>query len=150
MTTIVCSRSEMACDLQMTIHQQFKVKAKTKIYLIEPHDLHFAHESFIMGFCGSATEIIQVVDFYERPELYKDIPRTKNLQGLVLTKSGKIFQFDTPSQWLAVEGNFAAMGSGAPSAYGALHVGASPKEAVQAAMKVDPFTGMGTKVLSFK
>lgn len=150
MTTIACSKTEMACDLQMTVSGVMKVKAKTKVYLIEPHDLHFTHEPFIMGFCGAATEIIQVVDFYERPELYKGIPRTKNLQGLVLTKSGKIFSFDNPSQWLAVEGNFAAMGSGAPSAYGALHMGATPKEAVQAAMKVDPNTGMGTKVLSFK
>lgn len=148
MTTIVCSREEMVCDLQMTIHGQIKIKAKTKIYKLAPHEMHF-NEEFIMGFCGAATEIISVVDFYERPELYKTIPRTKNLTGLVLTKSGNIFTFDNPGQWLAVEGKFASMGSGSPAAYGALYNGATPKQAVQAAMKVDPFTGMGTKTLRF-
>lgn len=136
----------MACDLQFTVNGMMKSKGITKIYRIQPHELHF-HEPFIMGFCGAASEIIDVLDYYERPELYKHIPRTKNLTGLVLTHSGQIFQFDSPGKWLAVHGDFAAMGSGSPAAYGALHVGATPKQAVQAAMKVDPFTGMGTKVL---
>lgn len=149
MTTIVCNKEEMVCDLQMTIAGSMKVKCKTKIYKFEPHELHFDIEPFMVGFCGAASEIVDVIDFYNRPELYKDMPRTRNLSGLVLTQSGKIFSFDRPQAWLAVEEKFAAMGSGAPSALGALHAGATPKEAVLAAMKVDPFTGMGTKVLKF-
>jgi hypothetical protein len=93
--------------------------------------LHFDIEPFLVGFCGAASEIVDIVDFYNRPELYKDMPRTKNLSGLVLTSSGKIFQFDTPSKWLAVDAPYAAMGSGATTALGALHMGASPKEAVR-------------------
>ena len=136
----------MACDLQFTLHGSMKTKGKTKCYKFNPHEMHFDLEPFIVGFCGAASEIIDIVDFYSQPEVYKSMPRTKNLSGLVLTASGKIFQFDQPAKWLIVDAPFAAMGSGAQAAYGALHMGASPKEAVQAAMKIDPFTGMGIKV----
>ena len=139
----------MACDFQFTLSGTAKTKGKTKIYKFDPHELHFDIEPFIVGFAGAASEIVDIIDFYTRPELYEKMPRTKGLSGLVLTQSGKIFQFDSPSKWLAVEGNFAAIGSGMMTALGALHHGATPKEAVQAAMKVDPFTGMGTKTLKF-
>lgn len=148
MTTIVCNKSEMACDLQMTLNMATKTKAKTKIFKINAHEMHYP-EDFIIGFCGAASEIIDVVDFYQNPEIYERLPRTKNLSGLVLTASGRIYQFDTPGKWLVVDHKHAAAGSGANIALGALHMGATPKEAVLAASKVDPFTGMGTKVLSF-
>lgn len=138
----------MACDLQFTLNGVQKTKGKTKIFLIQAHEMH-CHEDFLLGFAGAASDIIDVVDYFERPELYKSCPRTKNLSGLILTRSGKIFQWDTPSKWLAVTDQFAAMGSGGPTALGAMHMGATPLEAVRAAMKVDPFTGMGTKRLSF-
>ena len=149
MTTIACNQTEMACDLQFTVNQVMMTKGKTKIYKIKSHEMHYG-EDFIMGFCGQASDIIDVVDFYEHPEDYKVFPKTRNLQGLVLTKSRKIFQFDTPSKWIAVHGKYAAIGSGSPAAYGALHMGASPKEAVLAATKVDPYTGMGTRLIKFR
>jgi len=139
----------MVCDLQMTVSQAMKVKCRTKIYKFNPHELHFSIEPFMVGFCGNASEIVDVVDFYSRPEVYSGMPKVRNLSGLVLTESGKIFTFDKPQAWLAVDAPFAAVGSGALTALGALHTGASPKEAVLAAMKVDPFTGMGTKTIKF-
>lgn len=139
----------MACDRQLSINGQLKFKGMTKIYKINAHELH-CPEAFIIGFAGSASEIIDVVDYYERPEIYKNFPRTRNLSGLILTQSGKIFNFDTPSKWLEIPDKFAAVGSGSPAAYGALHMGASPREAVIAASKVDPLTGMGVKVLRIK
>ena len=125
-----------------------KTKCKTKVYKFEPHELHFEYERFMVGFCGTASEIVDIVDFYERPDLYDHMPKTRNLSGLVLTESGKIFQFDRPDKWLAVEAPYAAMGSGACAALGALHMGASPRDAIKAATKIDPFTGMGIKVIS--
>lgn len=139
----------MACDLQFTLNNQIKVKGKTKIYKFQPNEQHFEFEEFMIGFCGAASEIVDIVDFYERPDLYKDMPRCRNLQGLVLTASGKLFQFDRPDKWLAVNAPYAAMGTGAPTALGAMHMGASPKQAVEAASKVCPFTGMGIKVYNF-
>lgn len=151
MTTIVCNKEQMAGDLQMTLTGvvSMKTKCKTKVYKFQPHELHFPHEPFIVGFCGAATEIVDIVDFYMDPENYKEMPRTRNLSGLILTQSGRIFQFDRPDKWLAVDAKFAAMGSGATTALGALHHGATPKEAVTAASKVDPYTGMGVKVVGF-
>lgn len=149
MTTIVCNKTEMACDLQMTLSGALKYKAKTKIYKVDPHELHFEFEPFLVGFCGTASDIVDVVDFYYRPELYKGMPRTKGLSGLILTESGKIFTFDQPGKWLAIDGPYASVGSGSLTALGAMSMGATPKQAVQAAMKVDPYTGMGTKLYKF-
>lgn len=126
-----------------------KTKCRTKVYKFDPHELHFPVEPFMIGFCGTASEIVDIVDYYMSPEGYKDVPRTRNLSGLVLTESGKIFQFDNPGKWIAVDAPFAAMGSGANTALGAMHMGATPKEAILAATKVDPFTGMGVKEVSF-
>lgn len=148
MTTIVCSTTEMCADRQFTVMGQMKTQGRTKIFKVKPHELHF-HEEFLIGFCGRASDFIDVIDYYENPEYYKQIPRVRDLAGLVLTKSGQIFQFDTPGKWMSVMGKYAAMGSGAPAAYGALHMGASPKEAVLAASKVCPYTGMGTTLLKF-
>ena len=145
LTTIVCNKEEMACDLQMTVAGIMKVKAKTKIYKIKAHEMHFPVD-FLIGFCGSATEIIDVVDFYERPDIYQHMPKTRNLSGLILTADHVIYQFDHPGKWLAVDAPYSSVGSGALTAMGAMSMGATPKEAILAASKIDPFTGMGTKV----
>lgn len=138
----------MCGDLQFTVQGVMKTKGRTKIFRVAPHELHH-HEEFFIGFCGIASDFIDVIDYYQNPEFYKTIPKTRGLGGLILTKSGKIFQFDDPGKWLAVAGKYAAIGSGAPAAYGALLMGATPKEAVLAASKVCPFTGMGTTLLKF-
>lgn len=126
-----------------------KTKGKTKIYLVEPHELHYS-EQFIIGFAGGASDFLEVIDYFEYPDSYKKCPTPRTVQGLVVTASGKIFQFDNPSKWIVVASKVAAIGSGAPAAYGALHSGASPLEAIKAACKVDPFSGMGTKLIRFK
>ena len=69
-TTIVCNKEEMACDLQMTISGAQKMKCKTKIFKFFPDEKHFP-EPFIVGFSGDASEIMDVVDFYEHPEIYQ-------------------------------------------------------------------------------
>lgn len=148
MTTIVCNKTEMACDLQIT-SGDVRFKAKTKIYRVDPHEMHYNKEPFIIGFAGDSSNIIEVVDFYYRPDLYKKIPRLHNVFGLVLTESGVIYQFSRPGVWRLLDQQFASVGSGAAIALGALHMGATPKEAIQAATKVDIYTGMGTKVLKF-
>jgi len=148
MTTIACNTKEMACDLQITLNGNAKAKCYTKIYKIDAHERHYP-EDFIIGLCGSASEAIEVVDYYQRPELYKSLPKTRDTSGLVLTRSGKIYVFDTPNQWMCIAEKFTALGSGGNVALGALLAGASPKNAIIAASKIDPFTGLGTKTLSF-
>ena len=137
----------MASDLQFTQSNAIKWKGKTKIYKFDPHpDVY--NEEFIVGIAGSANDLITVSEFFYNPEAFKRVPKV-NCNGLVLTKSGRIYTFTELDKWLYMDVPFAAVGSGSPAALGALHAGASPKEAVQAAMKVDPFTGLGIKQLSF-
>lgn len=138
----------MAGDLQMTIQGVQMTKCKTKVFRIDPNPENYP-EPFIVGFAGSADEIIDVVDYYTHPELYDKMPRLKNTIGLVLTQSGRIFQFQTVSNWVEINTKFHAIGSGSSVALGAMHAGATPKEAVAAATKVDPFTGMGIKAVKF-
>jgi len=138
----------MACDLQMTTDGVLKSKCKTKIFKFASGKDHFCPEPFLAGFAGNAMDIMTVVDFYHNPELYDRAPKTKNFSGLILTQSGRIFIFyDSPGNWLTVDSKYHSIGSGSLTALGAMHMGATPKQAVQAAMKVDPLTGMGTKVI---
>ena len=138
----------MAGDLQMTISGAQKTKCASKIFKVIPNRDYFP-EPFIVGFSGDASEIMDVVDFYEHPEIYQKAPKVKGLHALVLTEGGKIFQFQDPNKWVLMDTKFATVGSGGSVALGAMHVGASPKQAVEAASKVDPFTGMGVKVFKF-
>jgi ATP-dependent protease HslVU (ClpYQ) peptidase subunit len=147
MTTIVCSKTEMACDLQMTLSGTQKTKCKTKVFQFDPIE-DFCPEPFMVGFAGDASEIMDAVDFFTHPEIYKKPPNTKGLVGLTLTKSGKIFQFSHPAKWVRVDAKCAAIGSGAMIALGAMHSGATPKQAIKAASELDPFTGMGIKTFN--
>jgi ATP-dependent protease HslVU (ClpYQ) peptidase subunit len=138
----------MAGDLQLTISGTQITKCRTKIFKIDPN-LDYFTEPFIVGFAGDAQEIIDVLDFFEHPELFPKPPRIKGTQGLVLTQSKKIFQFTNPTSWIEINDKFAAIGTGGTYALGALNTGASPKEAVNAACKLDPFSGQGVKTLKF-
>jgi hypothetical protein len=103
----------------------------------------------MIGFSGSASQIAYAAAFFSNPDGHKNAPRLRGLWGLVLTEKGRLFVFDDLTSWLAVDQPFYAIGSGSPFALGALSQGASPKEAVLAATKHDPFTGMGVKEYSF-
>jgi len=103
----------------------------------------------MIGFAGTASQIAHAAAFFSNPDGHKNAPRLRGLQGLVLTEKGRMFVFDDPSAWLAVYQKYYAIGSGSPFALGALAQGASAKEAVQAAIKSDPFTGFGVKSYSF-
>jgi ATP-dependent protease HslVU (ClpYQ) peptidase subunit len=148
MTTIACNKNEMACDLQLTIQGVVKSKGKTKIFKIKANEMH-CPEDFIIGLAGDASASLEVVDFFERPEIYKSPPKVRGVSALILTDTGKIYMFDNPLKWIAINTEYASIGSGAQTALGAMYSGATPKEAIKAAMTVDPFTGMGTKSLKF-
>lgn len=134
-------------DLQFTQPSNgFKFKGSTKVYKFDAHELTYEDSDFIVGFAGTASDIITVTTFFLAPEMFlKRPPRVKDLSGLVLTAKGDLFLFDDYTKWLAIKEPFAAIGSGAQVALGAMHAGASPKEAVKVAMKHDAFTGMGIK-----
>lgn len=139
----------MACDLQGTLGNEQKMKIATKIWRFDANELIFDECPFIVGMAGSINEMMEIVDFFHSPDVYKRPPPMRMSVGLVLTAKGQLFHFSQPHKWMAVQEKFHAVGSGSLVALGAMHSGATPKEAVLAATKVDPMTGMGTKVLKF-
>lgn len=144
MTTIACNKEEMYGDLQYTTTSTgHKFKGAPKVWKFGPGMIY--EQPFIVGLCGTCTDIISLIDFYTHPEIYKNPPKKLSCSGLVLTVDGDIFTFDDCTKWIAWNEPYAAQGSGGAYAQGALANGASPKEAVKVAMKHDAFTGMGVK-----
>lgn len=137
-------------DRQFTNHNSGnKFKGTTKVYSFRAHEDGYP-EDFIVGFAGAASDIVTVVSYFTSPEKFKSPPRVRGLSGLVLTASQNIFMFDDYQKWLAVDQPFYAIGSGSAYALGAMANGASPKEAVKAAMQHDSYTGMGIKGVRLK
>lgn len=135
----------MASDLQFT-EGNMKWKGITKIFKFPAHPNTFGECAFIGGFAGTASSLVAVAEFFSLPETTKP-PKIKDLRGLILTEKGDIFAFDDYGMWLRMDQPYAAIGSGAAFALGAMANGATPKEAVRIAMKHDAFTGMGVKSL---
>ena len=152
MTTIAVTRDEMACDLQGTIGDSQKLKMNTKIYKYNPHPLTYNKCRFMIGFAGSVDDIITMSDFFYSPDAYEgvQIKLSQGIQGVVLTERGDMFYMTSPEKWMLLKDDVFAIGTGANVALGALNVGATPREAVKAAIKVDPYSGMGVKSYSFK
>lgn len=106
---------------------------------------------FYVGFAGTAKEMFAVGDFYTYPDSFEEAPKIEtDLRGLVLTEDRKIFMFDSGLRWLEIKEPFGSIGSGCMFAKGAMASGKTPKEAIQIAIKHDPFTGYGVKVFNFK
>lgn len=120
----------------------------TKIHRCKANEMTYEHSDFIIGMAGPSDLCLEISDFFQYPETYGKPPKIPKdaLYGLVVTDEG-IFHFTNPGKWLRVQDKYFAIGSGSLTALGALSVGATPKQAVLAASKIDPFTGMGTKVL---
>lgn len=146
MTTIACNKEEVYGDLQFTNHSTGnKWKGETKVYRYKPHPLT-CHVDFIVGYAGTAQEIVTVHSFFSEPDMFDKPPRPpRGLTGLVLTADKDIYMFNDYSKWLIVKEPFSAIGSGSEYAKGAMSQGASPKEAVKVAMKHDSYTGLGLK-----
>lgn len=140
----------MYADLQFTnMDSGNKWKGKTKVYKFKAKPDTYAFCDFIVGFCGNASDIVTISSYFEFPEMFDKPPKTKGISGLVLTADKDIFVFDDYTRWLAVNEPFAAIGTGANYAIGAMSSGKTPKEAVRVAMKHDAFTGFGVKGYRF-
>lgn len=139
----------IACDCQATHTSGFKFKVKTKLFEFENPLLY--PTKFTMGFCGDINNIPDVLDYLGDITGKTKAPRRNaNNEFVVLTADHKIYTFWQADKWIQVDGNFYSIGSGMHYALGALHAGASPKEAVVAASKLDPSTGLGVKVVEYE
>jgi ATP-dependent protease HslVU (ClpYQ) peptidase subunit len=137
----------MACDRQFTEGLR-KWRGNTKIYRFAAHP-QICNYDFLAGFAGITNDIMAVVDYFSLPDVVRP-PKIRDMTGLVLTEKGKIYTFNHYSNWIPMEEPYAATGSGAAIALGAMSAGYSPKEAVKVASRYDIYSGMGTRVLTFE
>jgi hypothetical protein len=145
MTTIAVNKYAMACDLQFTHSGGIKFKGKTKIIDLKPEVAKaiFGVNRAFIGFCGNADIWGEIVSWYDSPG--EKLPKTKGIELLLLTDKQKIYHGTTLSNWMEICEPHFSIGSGMHLALSAMQIGATPKEAVKAAAKYDPNTGMGVK-----
>lgn len=127
MSTIVCSRKAMAADSMVT-------DGHTSIYALKIWRV----EDGLLGVAGQYDQCILFKNWLQGR--CSDAPDMEDVDALycdgkdIICWSGSIVP-------MFVQDKFTAIGSGATAALGALHMGASLKDAIRVAKKVDLFTG---------
>ena len=145
MTTIAVSKTQIAADRQATHNAGMKFKLKTKLYSFD--NLVFYGTPFHIGLAGNMDTFADVIDYFTDPTAHKKAPRLNGGEAVILTQDGKIWTFSKADIWIGVDQPFYAIGSGMLFAMGAMEQGATPVEAVKAAIKHDPSSGYGvTKI----
>ena len=138
MTTIATDGKTLSSDSQMTggfIEQMDMVKI-------------FQLEDCIVGIAGGVAEAMVFVDWLksetkdEKPELGDIFDALVMYKNKVIWYGGRLVPVKV--------GALNAIGSGADHAMGAMMAGATPKEAVAIAKKLDPHTGGKIRTLELK
>ena len=84
-------------------------------------------------------EAVKFISWYK--DRKKPEPNMEEVEAFVLTKAGKIWHYDSSLTPYEIQDEFSAIGSGTQAAMAAMHMGATPREAVEIAIKVDPRSG---------
>lgn len=134
MTTIVYRDGVMAADSRATACNG-SISRMTKLFRVRGD---------IVGFAGEASSALVFHDWYKRPDR-KDIPQalrdgSADFSALVLTSKG-LLEYDKWCRAMTVEDEFYAIGSGTLAALGAMHQGATARQAVAIACRIDPHSG---------
>lgn len=130
MTTVVCNRHEMACDSYLT--DGHTIQSVRKVFRRKGH---------VVGIAGDYAACMDFVTWWLRGGGAEYDGEMGEVEVLILTKAGKILHYSSCSKPFELRDDFAAIGSGSAAAMGALHMGATPAQAVLAASKVDVNTG---------
>ena len=103
---------------------------------------------WLVGAAGSYSEIVTLLAEMKR---HKDLSpagvlaevdiKVKDVDALLLSPSGKLYISENGQDAMPITDGFAAIGTGAQGALVAMHMGATPANAVRAVKKVDPSTG---------
>lgn len=84
---------------------------------------------------GNATDMSQYLRWVEEGREEDDAVKLENLEGFLVSPKGKTFLVEADLHPFPIEGEFHAGGSGSPVAIGAMEMGATAIEAVEAAIK---------------
>jgi ATP-dependent protease HslVU (ClpYQ) peptidase subunit len=138
MTTVAYRDGILACDSLVTWGPTLMPCKMKKI--------HKLPNGALFGFCGSLElgeimrrSLISIGQADGVLEDRRDLDK-ENFEGVLIQPNGETMFFENRS-WIYLEVPYFAMGSGKEHAYGAMHVGASAKQAVKASKALDPGTG---------
>lgn len=138
MTTLVYRDGVLAADSRGTRNGMICPGAVSKVYIVDGR---------LVGFVGdSAFGQRFVRDLREGRE-------PADLEGeaiAVVVDSDGTVRVHQNATWYVEEGPFAAWGTGLAAALGALHMGATADQAVEAACEVDPNSGGPVQIVSLR
>lgn len=137
MTTIVYRDGVLASDSQVTAGDARKFRCE-KLYRVEVQGVEA-----IVGLAGGSFDGLAFLDWLvgelaEPPQ--RLIDGEADFTAVVLNKHG-LFEYDKWCRPDKVLETFYAVGSGAGPALGAMHMGATARQAVDVACRIDPFSG---------
>jgi ATP-dependent protease HslVU (ClpYQ) peptidase subunit len=143
MTTIAYRDGIMAADRAAHLGNDWKKPDRaTKI-------IHLADGSLFAG-TGDTGVFSKLLEWFQTPEVDRgERPEISECDALLLDPDGRLWFFTGAGKRL-VDAPFAAIGSGAPVAYGAMYAGATAPRAVEIAALVDPWTGGEIQVETLK
>ncbi len=133
MTTIAFNEEVMVSDSQMTTGNHIEPEPMKKIYRAA---------GYLCGYCGVSDMAEQVFDWLDSGGDVAKAPTSKDYYEVVRHNGGKKFEiyFNKGNGWLK-KSCPGAIGSGEYYALAAMMAGATPKEAVKIASKLDVATG---------
>jgi ATP-dependent HslUV protease subunit HslV len=131
MTTIAYQNGVMAGDSQAN-YNDTQVGRLTKVIKVN---------GMLAGAAGDLQDVQIFFDWVTHGMHDTNKPEELNFVGMVVTKTGKVLQFDKKVVAFEIEAPFHAIGSGREFAIGAMEAGASAYQAVVAAAKYDNSTG---------
>lgn len=147
MTTIATDGKTMAVDSQINAGGIIEPVSATKIFKILSPQLGHV----IVGFSGDTHLTHTILDTIKDGTLpTPGVVGDGEFEVTILTSDGKAFQMGSSYPNYVECGVPNASGSGKLIALGAMLAGASPKEAVEIAAKIDVYTGGKINVMSFE
>lgn len=144
MTTIVYRAGRMVADSRETIEHPDRGVYNQQCCKLFSYD----NDRYIIGLEGESSPGMVFLEWFASFQgmptkgqvCRKLVDSDADFTALVLCKKG-LFEFDKWCLPTRILSEFHAIGSGAKAALGALHLGATARQAVEIACKVDPYSG---------
>lgn len=144
MTTIVWRDGVLAADSRAYSGDKTPIGFKKKIHRLDNGDLFGASSSKV----GSVEHFMRLVNEHG---VFKSFEEEILLKAIVVTKDGSFYLFnDLKSFSGPIHADYIAIGSGEEYALGALEMGSSAIEALEVAIRLDPWTGGEIATLRFE
>lgn len=137
MTTVITDGKYIACDSLITDGDYCFSKNTSKVHRVG---------GSLVGFCGELQSGLAYIQWLKNNKVAKEKPNVSedNFAALILNNDG-VFAVDNMLILMRPDLPY-AIGTGAPYAIGAVYAGASVKEAVQIACKLDSNSGGKVRV----